>query len=99
LIVRLILSLVNLPYTNFTCAVYRFSCPYFLAWVVYPKGPSKSKALLNVSYQTYIVRWMVVSPPPNPQAWGPPHVVCPRLLIQYIRTTVDSWRPSLRPQS
>jgi len=28
----------------------------------------------------------VVSPPPNPQAGGPPTVGCPRLLIQYIRS-------------
>jgi hypothetical protein len=29
---------------------------------------------------------VVVSPPPNPQAGGPPTVGCPRLLIQYIRS-------------
>jgi hypothetical protein len=28
----------------------------------------------------------VVSPMANPQAWGPPLVGCPRLLIQYIRS-------------
>jgi hypothetical protein len=28
----------------------------------------------------------VVSPPPNPEAGGPPLVGCPRLLIQYIRS-------------
>jgi hypothetical protein len=33
-----------------------------------------------------VLRWWVVSPPPNPQAGGPPPVVCPRLLIQYIRS-------------
>jgi hypothetical protein len=32
------------------------------------------------------LRWGVVSPPPNPQAGGPPLVGCPRLLIQYIRS-------------
>jgi hypothetical protein len=30
------------------------------------------------------VLWGVVSPPPNPQAGGPPTFGCPRLLIQYI---------------
>jgi hypothetical protein len=35
----------------------------------------------------YLVLWgRVVSPPPNPQAGGPPIVGCPRLLIQYIRS-------------
>jgi hypothetical protein len=33
-----------------------------------------------------LLRWGVVSPPPNPQAGGPPLVGCPRLLIQYIRS-------------
>jgi hypothetical protein len=28
----------------------------------------------------------VVSPPPNPQAGGPPTVRCPRLLMQYIHS-------------
>jgi hypothetical protein len=32
------------------------------------------------------LRWGVVSPPPNPQAGGPPLVGCPRLIIQYIRS-------------
>ena len=30
------------------------------------------------------LRWWVVWPSPNPQAGWPPHVGCPRLLIQYI---------------
>jgi hypothetical protein len=33
-----------------------------------------------------VLRWGVVTPPPNPQAGGPPPVGCPRLLIQYIRS-------------
>jgi hypothetical protein len=32
------------------------------------------------------LRGRVVSPPPNPQAGGPPTVGCPRLLIQDIRS-------------
>jgi hypothetical protein len=31
------------------------------------------------------LRWGVISPTPNPQAGGPPIVLCPRLLIQFIR--------------
>jgi hypothetical protein len=34
----------------------------------------------------WVLRGRVVSSPPNPQAGGPPTVVCPRLLIQYIRS-------------
>jgi hypothetical protein len=33
-----------------------------------------------------VLRWWVVSPPPHPQAGGPPPVGCPRLLFQYIRS-------------
>jgi hypothetical protein len=38
--------------------------------------------------------WGVASPTPNPQAEGSPPVDCPRLLIQYIRTTLHIWRVS-----
>jgi hypothetical protein len=31
-------------------------------------------------------RWRVVSPIPNPQAWGPPFVACLRLIFQHIRS-------------
>jgi hypothetical protein len=34
----------------------------------------------------WVSRGRVVSPPPNPQAGGPPTVNCPRLLIQYIHS-------------
>jgi hypothetical protein len=34
----------------------------------------------------WILRGMVVSPTPNPQAGGPPTVGCPRLIIQHIRS-------------
>jgi hypothetical protein len=42
-------------------------------------------------------RWGFVSPSPNPQAGRPP-LVCPRLLIQYIRSYPPYWRPFLHPQ-
>jgi hypothetical protein len=35
-----------------------------------------------------VLRWMVVSPPLNPQAGGPPPVGCPRLLISHF----EKWR-------
>jgi hypothetical protein len=35
---------------------------------------------------------------PKPQAGGPHLAVCPRLLIQYIRSYPHSWRLSLHPQ-
>jgi hypothetical protein len=33
-----------------------------------------------------VLRWWVVSPPPNPLARGPPSVGSPRLLVRYIRS-------------
>ena len=35
---------------------------------------------------------------PTPQAGGPPLVVCPRLLTQYIRSYLPYWWPFLHPQ-
>ena len=40
----------------------------------------------------------VVSNSPNPQAGGPPLVVCLRLLIQYICSYPPYWRLFLHPQ-
>jgi len=40
----------------------------------------------------------VVSTSPNPQARGPHLVCCPRLLIQYIRSSPPYWRLFLHPQ-
>jgi hypothetical protein len=40
----------------------------------------------------------VVSTSPNPQAGRPPHVGCPRLLIQYICNYSPNWRLFLHPQ-
>ena len=40
----------------------------------------------------------VVNTSPNPQAGGPPHVGCPRLLIQFIRSYPPYQRPFLYPQ-
>jgi hypothetical protein len=34
----------------------------------------------------FFLWWGVVNPTPNPQAGGPPHIFCPRLFIQYIRS-------------
>jgi hypothetical protein len=41
---------------------------------------------------------VVVSTSPNPQAWGPPLVGCPRLLIQFIHSYPPYRRPFLHPQ-
>jgi len=40
----------------------------------------------------------VVSTLSNPQDKGPPLVGCPRLLIRYIRSYPQYWRPFLNPQ-
>jgi hypothetical protein len=50
--------------------------------------------LLNICFW----RGGVVSTSPNPQAGGPPLIVCPRLLIQYIRSYPPYRRPFLHPQ-
>jgi hypothetical protein len=39
-----------------------------------------------IRHKYWVLRGRVVSPPPNPQAGGPPTVSCLRLLIQYIRS-------------
>jgi hypothetical protein len=51
---------------------------------------SKKSVQIRVSLEVFVtsffLRWGVVNPTPNPQSGGPPLVVCPRLLIQYIRS-------------
>jgi hypothetical protein len=65
-------------------SMFQISCPYSFAWVVHPKNPSRTEALCSFSERICFLWWGVVSLMPNPQAGGPPLVVCPRLLIQYI---------------
>jgi hypothetical protein len=43
------------------------------------------------------LRWGVVNPTPNPQAWGPPLVGCLWLLIRYTR--IHSYTPYLEAVS
>jgi len=45
------------------------------------------------------LRWGVVSTSLNTKAGGPPLVGCPRLLIQYIHSYPQYWRPFLHPQT
>jgi hypothetical protein len=45
--------------------MYQISCPFSFAWVVYPKNPSRSEGLCNISSQAYFLRWGVVTPTPN----------------------------------
>jgi hypothetical protein len=47
---------------------------------------SPIRGSLEVFVTSFFLRWGVVKPTPNPQAGGPPVVVCPRLLIKYIRS-------------
>jgi hypothetical protein len=56
---------------------------------------SLPRIFIMIRKKLEVLRWGVVSPPPNPQARGPPPVGCPRLLIQYIR----SYRPYLEDVS
>jgi hypothetical protein len=51
---------------------------------------SKESVQVRGSFMTF-VRYLffavkIISPTPNPQGKGPPLVVCPRRLIQYIRS-------------
>jgi hypothetical protein len=43
------LSWGNLPCTDFSHSMYQISCPFSLAYIVYPKNPTKSKALCDIS--------------------------------------------------
>jgi hypothetical protein len=78
-IVLFILSLANLPYTQWRHFRSRISYPYSLTKVFYLKNLSRSYAC-----NMLILRWRTVSPTPNPKAGGPPLVVCLWLLIQCI---------------
>jgi len=62
------------------------TCPY-----PEPKYQSRSEDYsLTVSQYTSL-RWGVVSTPHNSQAWEPPLVGCPWLLIQYICSYPPYW--------
>jgi hypothetical protein len=55
---------------------------------------SRSLVASNSHFATSsFLRLEVANPMPNPQAGWPPLVGCPRLLIQYIITTLHIWRP------
>jgi hypothetical protein len=51
----------------------------FLSLGLLSKNPSKSDALFDILEQFYFLRRGIVSPTPNPKAWGPPLVGSPRL--------------------
>jgi len=62
-----------------------------------PQYHSGSEAYcMNISQQDTILRWGVVSTPPNPPAGGPPLVGCPQLRIQYIFSYRIRGRSSIR---
>jgi hypothetical protein len=70
---------MSLPYTGSWHSTCQTSFPFSGAKVV-PENPPLY--ILRNKYK--FLRCGVASPPPNTQAGGPPHVGCPRLLIQYI---------------
>jgi len=59
-----------------------------------PEQASRIWMFRNIS----VLQGGVVNTPPNTQAGGPPLVVCPRLLIQFIRSYHPYRRPFLYPQ-
>jgi hypothetical protein len=62
------------------------SCPCSIALVIYPKNPSRSEVLMILRNSLFFMM-KGCNPKPNPKAGGPPLVVCPRLLIQYIHSS------------
>jgi hypothetical protein len=88
----LVLSLVNLPYTNVLHSRYQISYPYSIAKVVYPKNPSKSEA--PIKYIIFIFQFFCL--------W---QTNCISVHIDIYRSPteggiyvvpkrVESWRPS-----
>jgi hypothetical protein len=70
---------------------YQVSCPFSVAWVV-----TWTLKFCNISeYDSLLLRG-VVKRPSNWQDGGPPIVVCPRLLIQYVhrQATLHTWESS-----
>ena len=66
----------------------------YLRIVLSPEQASRMCVFLNLS----VLQGGVVSTLPNPQAGLPPLVVCPRLLIQFIRGYPPYRRTFLYPQ-
>jgi hypothetical protein len=61
-------------------------------------SPEEATFLVNITLQIKFSRGGVVSTSPNPQAGGPHLVVCPRLLIQFIRNYPPYRGPFVHPQ-
>jgi hypothetical protein len=91
---------------------FSFSCGVMLRLEILPPRRSDWGSSLppdcfvsrgSISLFEYFLTWFfwrgdVVSASPNPQAGGPPLVVCPRLRLQYIRSYPPYRRPFLHPQ-
>ena len=76
----------------------RISLPNGSIAYVVPRDESSSEVFVTGSYHGKLLRWRNVSTSPKPQAGETPLVVCPRLLIQYIRSYPLYWRPLLHQQ-
>jgi hypothetical protein len=71
--------------------MYRTSCPYSLAWVIYSKNPSKSEALSEFSKHSYFLWGEAVSHMPNPQAGDHPLSAVRGCLFNVSAATLQSW--------
>jgi hypothetical protein len=67
---------------------------FFILSIAYPKNPSRSEDLCDISYQAYFLRWGIVIPTSTPPVGGPPRAGCPLLFVPYILILHHSWWPS-----
>jgi hypothetical protein len=80
---------LNLSTSNL-CAANLHTANLFLT----PKDHSRPEVHTFISQKGQVLRWGVVNNLPYPQAWWPPLVSCPLLLIQYSRSCPPYWRQS-----
>jgi hypothetical protein len=81
------LSLGSPPYTNSLQSIIKISYLYSIAWVVYPKNPSKLVALF--------LWWRVVTPGPASKQDYHPLSFVRGCLFNIFAATLHSWRPFL----
>jgi len=80
---------------QFTCYCFQWTCPIGTPNIPCSKSHIHFPLLRSFqrihpiprccgTFHNKLFLWQVVSPLPNPQAGGSPHVSCPQLLLQYI---------------
>jgi hypothetical protein len=92
LIVLIKLSLGSPPYTDSLRSMFQTSYPHSVIYVIYPKNPSRSKVLLNISQQAHIFM------SPTPKLKDQPFSAVHGCLFNVFTATLNSQRPSFHPQ-